>query len=275
MDLIDVETYFAPHDRPDLARFAPGDTWLGGGTGLFAGPGERIVRLHDLHALRWPPLTWTPDGLRIAATCTLSELAALDIPPEAPALHIAAECCHALRGSFKILNAATVGGNICGALAAGPMTSLAVALDAIGVIWTAAGEERRAPIIDVVTGNGQTSLGPTELLRSVDIPQRTLRARTAMRRASLLDNGRSATLIIGRLDGDGMLVLTVTAATPKPVRIAFPGIPTEPELALAIEECVSSVGWLEDVHGSPAWRRHLTLQLAEQIRRDFQTEQPS
>jgi CO/xanthine dehydrogenase FAD-binding subunit len=45
------------------------------------------------------------------------------------------QCCTALFGSFKVWNVATVGGNICTALPAGPMTSLFAALDAEALIW--------------------------------------------------------------------------------------------------------------------------------------------
>ena len=45
------------------------------------------------------------------------------------------ECCNALLASFKIWNAATVGGNICMSLPAGPMISLTVALEATYTLW--------------------------------------------------------------------------------------------------------------------------------------------
>src|SRR6202046_266815 len=59
---------------PD-AGWRDGDAWLGGGTWLFSQPQPRLRRLLDLHAFGWPPLTETEDGLSIAASCTLAQLA--------------------------------------------------------------------------------------------------------------------------------------------------------------------------------------------------------
>src|SRR6184192_1617666 len=74
-------------------------------------------------------------------------------------------CCNALLASFKIWNAATVGGNICMSLPAGAMISLTTALQGVCVIWSPNGSERRVPIEQFVTGNQQNVLQPGELLR--------------------------------------------------------------------------------------------------------------
>ena len=119
----------------------PGAAFLAGGTWLFSEPQTDLTRLIDITRLAWPPLIADDNGLHIAATCTIATLAAFEPPPSWTAGPLIVQCCRALLGSFKIWNMATVGGNICMALPAGPMTSLATALRATCVIWTAAGME--------------------------------------------------------------------------------------------------------------------------------------
>ena len=56
------------------------------------------------------------------------------------------ECCNSFLASFKIWNAATVGGNICMSLPAGPMISLTVALEATYTLWPRTAPAREVPI---------------------------------------------------------------------------------------------------------------------------------
>ena len=116
---------------------------------------------------------------------------------------------------------ATVGGNLCMALPAGPMISLTAALDGVCTIWTPDGGERQLPIADFVTGANANALRPGELLRQIDMPAAALTRRTAFRQISLTPLGRSGALLIGTLGGDGGFALTVTASTPRPVRLRF------------------------------------------------------
>ena len=141
MDLNGV-TDFAPATD---AAWRDGDAWLGGGTWLFSQPQPLVTRLLDLHAFGWTPVEEDGDGALIAATCTLAELAQWrpGHPAYASAAALARQCCHALLGSFKVHNVATVGGNICLSLPAGPMTSLASALDGV-VLLRGPGETRRS-----------------------------------------------------------------------------------------------------------------------------------
>jgi CO/xanthine dehydrogenase FAD-binding subunit len=257
MDLHTVRVLHRPVRRGELdALLGPGAAALGGGTWLFSEPQPELDALVDLTGLGWPALTTEPDGaLTVSATCTLAELAA-----GGPALF--RTCCRALAGSFKIWHTATVGGNICLALPAGPMTSLCAALDGEALLWGPAGAQRRVPVARFVTGVRTTALRPGEVLRSVRLPAAALAARTAFRRAALTAEGRSGSVVIGRRDADGGLVLTVTAATERPYRFAFPAPPDESALraALAAVDC-----WYADPHGAPDWRAHITGRLAAEI----------
>ena len=278
MDLGTVSDLVVVRDRAELAAagFGAGDAYLAGGSWVFSEPQIGTTRLIDLTGLDWPSLTTSEAGLEIAATCTLAEIATLAPTPTWPALALAHQCCDALRGSFKIWNVSTVGGNLCCALPAAPMTSLTAALDGTCLIWTSAGGEREVAVVDLVTGDGQTSLEPGEVVRSVSIPARALATKTAFRQASLTHLGRSAALLIGRLDPvDGAFVLTVTAATSRPVQVAFASIPTPAELTDALAARLpSQADIFDDVHGSPAWRRQLTGLLAQEIRDELAAAEP-
>jgi CO/xanthine dehydrogenase FAD-binding subunit len=241
----------------------PGDAWLAGGTWLFSEPQPGLSRLLDLHAYGWPALRVRPDGLEIAATCTLAELARAELPPW-PAAPLIGRCCAALLGSFKVWNAATVGGNICLSLPAGPMISLTAALDGMATVWAPGGVERQVPVAEFVTGPGQNVLRPGELLRSIWLPATALAAGTAFRQLSLSPLGRSATVVIGRRSpADGSLVITVTAATPRPVQLRFATVPGPDRLLAALAAAVPR--YYDDVHGAPAWREEITRQLALEV----------
>ncbi len=259
MDLNAV-TGYAP---APAATWRDGDAWLGGGSWLFSQPQPRLRRLLDLNAFGWPPLTETDDGLTIAATCTLAQLARWRPaqPSRAAAAELARRCCDALLGSFKVHNVATVGGNICLSLPAGPMTSLTAALDGVATLAGRDGGARRLAVADLVTGDGVNALAPGELLTRVDLPAAGLTARTALRQVSLSPVGRSAVLVIARRSpgahsSRGETVLTVTAATPRPLQLRFADHPA-PDDALAALDAAGPV-YLDDVHGGARWREAMT-----------------
>lgn len=269
MDLNTVEAIVPVTGRADLDAFQPGDAWLAGGSALLAWPDPELRRLLDLQRLGWPPLTDTGDGLEIAATCTIAQLAAYAAPERWPALAIVRDCCEALRGSFKVWNVATVGGNLCAGLPAGPMTSLAAGLSGRCLIWQPGGGERTAAVPDVVVGDCVNALAPGELLRSITLPDAVLRGRAAMRQGSLTPMGRSAALLIARRDpedvGEGFF-LTITAAVTRALTLSFSGGPPTPtELDDAIEAQLPPEAYFDDVHGTPRWRRHLTRMYAREL----------
>jgi CO/xanthine dehydrogenase FAD-binding subunit len=129
-------------------------------------------------------------GLEIAATCEIAKLFVLKTPADWAAAPLIGECCRSFLSSFKIWHTATVGGNICISLPAGPMISLAAGLEGICTIVGSDGDERRIAIEDFVTGNRQNVLRPSDLLRKIDLPATALRKRSAFRRISLTHLGR-------------------------------------------------------------------------------------
>jgi CO/xanthine dehydrogenase FAD-binding subunit len=267
------------------ATWRAGDAWLGGGTWLFSVPQPKLTRLIDLQAFGWTPVAEAADGVLVAATCTMAQLASWQ-PGRAgyaDAAVLARQCCHALLGSFKVHNAATVGGNICLSLPAGPMTSFASALDGVALLRGPDGRCRRIPVEDFVTGDGRNQLRPGELLTHLSLPAHALTARVAFRQLSLSPVGRSAVLVIGRrataasatahdTEGSGATarpttaratVVTVTASTPRPVKLRFPARPMPAEVEAALD--AAEPQWLDDVHGSAPWRAAMTRRLIAEV----------
>ncbi|MFF5460104.1 FAD binding domain-containing protein [Streptomyces sp. NPDC012972] len=273
MDLVTVR---AVCDARGGVRWEAGDAWLAGGTWLFSAPRPGISRLWDLERMGWRPLVAGAGGLEIAATCTVAELLAFAEGPDGPwpgARALMAGCCRAFSSSFKVWNSATVGGNVCLALPAAPMVSMAVALGGVCVLRAADGRERRLPVDEFVTGAGRTRLEPGEMLRCLWLPAEGLARRTVMRRVSLRPGGHSAALVIATsAAGSGRCAFTLTAATARPVRLPFDRLPTSAGLRTAIERAVGPRMIVEDAHGSPAWRRHLLAHLAEEARRALMVE---
>jgi CO/xanthine dehydrogenase FAD-binding subunit len=295
---MDMTTIEAVVRTADPADWQPGDAWLAGGTvlfsyGSFAFGQEPLRRLLDLGSTGWPAITVSESGIELAATCTVAELHALPVGDTGrakmavwPALELIRPCCDSFVASFKVWNMSTVGGNLCTSLPAGPMISLCAALDGVATVFGPGGASRTVPVADFVTGDGRNALAPGELLRSIQLPASALASRVAFRRLSLSNLGRSGVLLIGRLDADGTLVLTVTAATKRPVQLRLGG-PADAAgavsaagtggmgtgaaaaLSAALDAAVPNGLYHDDIHGLPAWRKDMTYRLAEEIRAEL------
>jgi CO/xanthine dehydrogenase FAD-binding subunit len=270
MDLNTVTALCHPKSATEIGDWRSGFAWLAGGTWLFSEPQPGTDTLIDLDQLGWPALEASPAGLEIGATCRIAELYRFDAPAKWTAAPLLRQSCDAFLASFKIWNAATVGGNICMSLPAGPMISLTAALEATYTLWPRDALPREVPAVDFVSGNNTNVLRPGELLRKVHLPASALLKRTAFRQASLTKLGRSAALLIGTSDPAGQdLLLTITAATARPVQLRFDEIPSSEALRRAIDARVPTDGYFADVHGSAAYKRHLTYHFAEQIRAEL------
>lgn len=272
MDLNTVTEVRHPANADAIAKWEKGYAWLAGGTWLFSEPQTDTHTLINLDSLKWPSLRPSRDGLEIAATCKIAELNQFveEAPSEWTAVPLFRECCRSFLSSFKIWNLATVGGNICMSLPAGPMISLTAALEGVCELWPRGGKPREAAVIDFVTGNHVNILTPGELLRSIRLPASALKKTYAFRRFTLTQLGRSEVLIIGTKDpGKEDFRLTITAATVRPIQLSFNDIPDADRLKRAIDDAVPFSLYLDDVHGSPAHRKHLTYYFAEQIRQEL------
>ena len=111
-------------------------------------------------------------------------------------------------------------------------------------------------------------LQPGELLRAIDLPLAALRRRTAFRQISLSPLGRSGALVIGTLspdDGSFAADRDGGDAAPDPL-VVFATCRRAPRCARSSKPKFRTQRYYNDIHGAPAWRRHVTLQFAEEIR---------
>ncbi|MGK2883132.1 MAG: FAD binding domain-containing protein [Mycobacterium sp.] len=246
-----------------------GDAWLAGGTWLFSEPQAQLRRLRDLAGLGWNTLASNEFGLQIGAMCTICDLYEYAKTVDCGASPLFTTSCEAFLASFKIWNSATVGGNICMSLPAGPMITLTVALDATYTVRAADGAERGVEAAEFVTGNNRNILAPGEVLRSIDIPASALRKRHAHRRFTLTKMGRSTIYMIGtQTPGSDDFALTITAGTTRPVVLSYTVIPDVAALRGAIDALPAAI-WFADPNGSPDHRRHLAKHFAEEIRTEL------
>ncbi len=265
MDLNAISSFDRPDTPADLGPFRDGDAWVAGGTWLFSEPQPNLRRLISVDGFGWPPVTVDDAGLTIAATCKIAELDAFEAPATWRSAPLIQQCCRSFLASFKIWNMASVGGNLCMALPAGPMISLCASLDGMCEIWGVDGASRHVPAMDFVQGPVRTVLAPGELLRSVLLPAHSLERRSAFRRASLAPKGRTGVLVIGTVSDVGSLSLTVTASTPRPVRLEFGALPSIAELDARLSDTLPPDRYYDDVHGAPDWRQHMTREFAHDI----------
>jgi FAD binding domain in molybdopterin dehydrogenase len=280
VDLNTVEVVDVPTRRDDVWPLGPHDAVLAGGTWLFSEPQLHVHRLVDITRLGWEAVVITGssagDGLELAATCTIDRVSRLsdELPashPEWAAAPLFRQCCEALLASFKIWRTATVGGNVCLSFPAGAMISLLAALDGSVSVWRPDGSDYQMPITDFVTGTATNMLRAGEVVRSVHLPARALRAETSMRKLAPSPLGRSGIVVIGRRDtpaDGGRCVLSVTAATVRPYVFEFHGVPDAQALRAA-HATIPGDAWTLDAHGDPDWRRGVSLTLAEQIRTEL------
>lgn len=154
-----------------LAEHGPGARLLAGGTDV-------LVRLRLGHmrpaivvdvkhiGTLGSDVVETDGGLRIGARAVLTDIIAdARIQRHFPALVEAAT----VVGSVQIRNRATLAGNICNASpAADTAPVLLVHRATINVIGSAG--PRRVPLHEFFIGPGQTVLGPSELVESIDLP---------------------------------------------------------------------------------------------------------
>ncbi len=184
-----------------------------GGTWLFSEPQTHLTRLIDLTDLKWPALTVTDGGLQIAATCTVAQLDALGLPARLDRIAPDQSMLPRLPRFFQDLEDRN-----------GRRQSLHVAT---GRPDDRAHRRARWGLHDL-EGRWQRGHGRRRGLRHRRSEQcaacrviscaalpfllQRFKRRSAFRQISLTPVGRSAALLIGSLDEDG-LRLTITAST--------------------------------------------------------------
>lgn len=269
MDQNTIEELVTPDPVAPGQSWQEGDAWLAGGTFLLSLPLPHLRRFIDLSQLDWPTIQLVNDGLEIGPTCTVKHLLDFQPAPQWAAGGLLNDCVRAFLAGFKVWNSATVLGNICTSIPAGPMTTMACALEAEYTLWATDGSERVVPAIEFVTGNNQNILAPGELLRKVNISGRALSRRYAMRRFTLTKAGRSSIFLVGTLDSTGEVLITVSAATSFPVHVRFRQPPSAPQVVAELDAKIPDELYFDDPNGRPDHRKHMTYLFAEQIRAEL------
>ena len=272
MDLNTITGVERPQMRAQLPVWTAGDAWLAGGTWLFSEPQLNLKRLIDLTDFRWPALEIDATKLTIAATCTVAQLDALACPSEWIAAPLINQCCRAFLASFKIWKTATVGGNLCMSLPAGPMISFTAALDGVCTIWkpTATNRTSTSPTSSPAT-SAMCSLRAICCDKSIS-RSAALKRRSAFRQISLTPVGpvggaadrQHPRRRRPRADGDGV--------DGPADSVVLCRNPAAERLREAILDRIPDGLYHHDVHGKPAWRKHMTLRLAEEIRAELQAK---
>lgn len=171
-------SYARPQDMSEaLALLTEGPRRvLAGGTDLYPGAGASltgdVLDLTGLVSLRG--ITFGPNGVRIGACTTWSEIADADLPPALAALQQAARQV----GGRQIQNAGTLGGNLCNASPAADGVPPLLTLDAVVKLVSSTGQRSMA-LSDFLIGPRRTALRADEVLAAVVIPKGALEGRSA------------------------------------------------------------------------------------------------
>jgi len=111
-------------------------------------------------------VTTGPDGVRIGALATWTEIIQAALPPAFDGLKQASRQV----GGVQIQNRGTLAGNLCNASPAADGVPPLLALDAEVELASAAGS-RRLPLSDFIVGNRRTALRPGELMVALHVPK--------------------------------------------------------------------------------------------------------
>jgi carbon-monoxide dehydrogenase medium subunit len=252
-----------------LGRYAPDARLLAGGTDVLvdlktarqgAGAGH-LVSIGGIAALRG--VTETTDGLSIGALTTLSELdRAPVVIGRYPAIHDATS----RMAAPQIRNAATVGGNLAGAVPCADLPPVLLVCDASVVLWSPAGR-RTVSIGELLVGPRETILKPDEVLERVLVPPPRAGFGAAYARFALRNGNAIAVAAVGaslHLDDGGPVTaarisLGAVAPTPRlvePAAEALVGRPlNEDTIAGASAAAMEAAQPISDVRGSAEYRR--------------------
>ncbi len=116
-------------------------------------------------------------------------------------------------------------------------------------------------------------MAPVRCCAAIHIPASALRKRHTHRRFTLTHLGRSTIFMIGtQTPGTDDLLLTITAGTTHPVRLAFDTDARRRRTCRTRIDAIRDDVWFDDPNGTPDHRRHLAKHYAEEIRAELSTE---
>ncbi|MGD1872951.1 MAG: FAD binding domain-containing protein [Mastigocoleus sp.] len=267
MNLNNIEIYLNPQSFEDLVQDVKIQnidkiygkyTWLAGGTWLFSEPQPDISGVIDIQDFGWDEIEIANDNLQIGATCPLVKLLEYNWLSEWKATSGFESAISALSASFKVVNMATLGGNICLALSVGTFAPLMVALDASYEIWSLDTASRLVSAKDFQIGHRQTILKPGEILRRVLIPIENLHWEIYYQRFGIASSDPALVIVVMANDKVNSQMHCVLGAS-----VEFPQLIRNFLNYQEINHIIEGIKFIEDVRASTNYRREITKILIE------------
>lgn len=250
-------------------------TVLAGGTDLYPATTAQTLTgdVLDINAIA--PLRGiarTPEGWRIGARTTWTDVIKAELPPAFNGLKMAAREV----GSVQIQNSGTVAGNLCNASPAADGVPALMVLDAEVELSSARGT-RRIALGDFLTGPRQTARTDDEILTAVLIPghatdgvsdfiklgaRRYLVISIAMVAARLTERD-------GRITGASLSVGSCSAVAKRlsAVEAALVGcaLDAEPGEHIARNDVASALDPIDDIRGTAGYRVDAAVELVRRV----------
>ncbi len=263
MDLHNIDNYLRPSDINKITDWGEGWSWLAGGTWLFSESQPQIKTLVDIQSLGWDEIEVVSSHnvnqrelLAIGATCPLIKLLQHPWLSEYIAVEGFKGAISALSASLKVVNMATVGGNICLALSVGTLAPIMVGLNASYEIWNREGKSRIVAATDFQIGYRQTVLKSGELLRRVLIPVENMRWQVDYKRFGIAASDPALAIVVGAYNQVAKkLRLVIGASVVAPRLLEFDG---EVQTDFNYLASVENMDFIEDAKASAVYRRKIT-----------------
>ncbi|MGB0371780.1 MAG: FAD binding domain-containing protein [Opitutales bacterium] len=269
MDLTNVKAYASIKESEGHVAVGPGDQFLGAGSWLYSAPHPEVKRLVDLTEIetekKW--LRFGDRMVRISSATPLGWLAQYTWPENCVAANVFPVAIEGLSASFKVIQRATVGGNIALSLAKGAIGPVCVALGAEYELVSSSGVERRVDAASFQTGSMCNILNPGERLAAVWVPLKNLEAQWSLKRIMMTTTSHVATSVIGlRYSDSNKLRIGISATLVYPVALEFEAFPENKEVILEkIDSVLPRHPYMEDQHGSARYRHAMARHLAGQV----------
>ncbi|TBR58828.1 carbon monoxide dehydrogenase [Westiellopsis prolifica IICB1] len=254
MDLPNIETYLCPHDVQAIDNWNQNWAWLAGGTWLFSEPQPHLRVLVDMQSLDWSEIIVEKDYLVIGATCPLIKLLQYPWQLEWIAIEGLKSAVSVLAASLKVINVATVGGNLCLALSVGTLAPIMIALDAKYEILNLRGQSRLIAAADFQIGSRQTILQPSEVLRRVLIPVENLKWRVNYQRFGIAATDPALAIVVSACNPDNsQLSCVIGASISAPRRVEF-----DDDLNLDKLPSLQNINFIDNSKAGAIYRREIT-----------------
>jgi len=252
-----------------MGRYSPDVRLLAGGTDVLVDLKTarysvgHLVALGGIEKLRGVALEHS--GLRIGALTTVTEL---DRSPLLDGGYAALRDATSQMATPQVRNAATVGGNVAGAVPCADLPPILIAMNATALAWSARGQ-RSVALEDLIVGPRKTVLREDELLAAINVPLPpkgfgAAYARFGLREAnSIAVAGVAASLVLNddQTVRSARIALCAVAPTPKLVKSASEFLIGRPLTGGACDKAAAAAMEaaepITDLRGSADFRREL------------------